>query len=42
MPHTGLLERLLNLAQVMRTDTVIVFDIGWNDTVTALQRWFSS
>lgn len=42
VPHTGLFERLLNLAQVIRPDTVIVFDVGWNDTVSAVRRWFSS
>lgn len=42
VPLTGLFERLLNLAQVTRPDTVIVFDVGWDDTVPAVKRWFSS
>ncbi|WP_158807422.1 hypothetical protein [Beijerinckia sp. L45] len=42
VPHTRLLERLLNLAQVTSPDTVIVFDVGWDDTVPAVRRWFTS
>lgn len=40
--YTRLFERLLNLAQVTKPDTVIVFDIGWDDTVKAVRRWFPS
>jgi hypothetical protein len=42
VPHTRLFERLLNLAQVTRPDMVIVFDVGWDDTVPAVRRWFTS
>lgn len=42
VPHTRLLERLLNLAQVTSPDTIIVFDAGWDDTVPAVRRWFTS
>ena len=40
--HTRLFERLLNLAQVTKPDAVIVFDVGWDDTVEAVRRWFPS
>ena len=42
VPHTRLFERLLNLAQVTKPDTVIVFDTGWDDTVKTVRRWFPS
>lgn len=40
--HTRLLERLLNLAQVIAKDAIILFDTNPLDTIPTVQHWFSA